>query len=34
MPHEPDFPKREWSGFHEPHTDYHLGGVRRRVPVL
>ena len=24
MPHEPDFPKREWSGFHETHVDYHL----------
>lgn len=24
LPHEPDFPKREWSGFHETHTDYHL----------
>lgn len=22
--HEPDFPKREWSGFHETFTDYHL----------
>ena len=22
--HEPDFPKREWSGFHETHVDYHL----------
>jgi nicotinamidase-related amidase len=21
---EPDFPKREWSGFHETHVDYHL----------
>ena len=21
---EPDFPKREWSGFHETHADYHL----------
>jgi nicotinamidase-related amidase len=24
LPHEPDFPKREWSGFHETHVDYHL----------
>ena len=24
LAHEPDFPKREWSGFHETHTDYHL----------
>ncbi|MEW6756579.1 MAG: isochorismatase family cysteine hydrolase, partial [Candidatus Latescibacterota bacterium] len=24
LPHEPDFPKREWSGFHETHLDYHL----------
>jgi nicotinamidase-related amidase len=24
LPHEPDFRKREWSGFHETHTDYHL----------
>lgn len=24
--HEPDFPKREWSGFHETHVDYHLSG--------
>ena len=24
LPHEPDFPKREWSGFHETHIDYHL----------
>jgi len=22
--HEPDFPKREWSGFHQTHVDYHL----------
>ena len=24
LPHEPDFPKREWSAFHETHVDYHL----------
>lgn len=24
LAHEPDFPKREWSGFHETHVDYHL----------
>ena len=24
LPHEPDFPKREWSGFHQTHVDYHL----------
>ena len=24
LPNEPDFPKREWSGFHETHVDYHL----------
>ncbi len=24
LSHEPDFPKREWSGFHETHVDYHL----------
>ena len=24
LEHEPDFPKREWSGFHETHVDYHL----------
>lgn len=24
LEHEPDFPKREWSGFHETHLDYHL----------
>jgi len=24
LPHEPDFPKREWSGFHETNVDYHL----------
>ena len=24
LPYEPDFPKREWSGFHETHVDYHL----------
>lgn len=24
LPHEPDFPKREWSGFHETHVDYTL----------
>jgi nicotinamidase-related amidase len=24
LPNEPDFPKREWSGFHETHADYHL----------
>jgi len=24
LPHEPDFPKREWSGFHETFVDYHL----------
>ena len=24
MPAEPDFPKREWSGFHETHVDYYL----------
>ena len=24
LPPEPDFPKREWSGFHETHVDYHL----------
>jgi nicotinamidase-related amidase len=24
LPQEPDFPKREWSGFHETHVDYHL----------
>lgn len=22
--HEPDFPKREWSGFHDTQVDYHL----------
>lgn len=24
LAHEPDFAKREWSGFHETHIDYHL----------
>ena len=24
LPHEPDFPKREWSGFHQTQVDYHL----------
>lgn len=24
LEHEPDFPKREWSGFHETFVDYHL----------
>jgi len=24
LPHEPQFPKREWSGFHQTHVDYHL----------
>ena len=24
LAHEPDFPKREWSGFSETHVDYHL----------
>ena len=24
LDHEPDFPKRQWSGFHDTHTDYHL----------
>ncbi|MCH2327126.1 MAG: isochorismatase family protein, partial [Rhodospirillales bacterium] len=24
LPDEPDFPKREWSGFHETQVDYHL----------
>ena len=24
LEHEPDFAKREWSGFHETHLDYHL----------
>ena len=24
LAHEPDFPKREWSGFYETHVDYHL----------
>lgn len=24
LPHEPDFPKREWSGFHETHVDFYL----------
>ena len=24
LEHEPDFPKREWSGFHETQVDYHL----------
>lgn len=24
LDHEPDFPKREWSGFHETHVDYYL----------
>ena len=24
LPYEPDFPKGEWSGFHDTHVDYHL----------
>jgi len=24
LAHEPDFPKHEWSGFHNTHVDYHL----------
>jgi nicotinamidase-related amidase len=32
LPHEPDFPKREWSGFHETHVDYHLR--TRRIETL
>ena len=24
LPHEPDFPKRQWSGFQETHVDHHL----------
>ena len=24
LDHEPDFPKRQWSGFHDTHTDHHL----------
>ena len=35
LPHEPDFPKREWSGFHETHVDYHLRchGIESLVAV-
>ncbi|MFA6107713.1 MAG: hypothetical protein WDA75_02990, partial [Candidatus Latescibacterota bacterium] len=35
LTHEPDFPKREWSGFHETHVDYHLRcyDVRNLVAV-
>ena len=39
LPDEPDFPKREWSGFHETHVDYHLlrhqdAGIGRIQPAL
>jgi nicotinamidase-related amidase len=35
LPDEPDFPKREWSGFHETHVDYHLRcyGIKTLVAV-
>ncbi len=35
LPHEPDFPKREWSGFHETHVDYHLRchGIQNLIAV-
>ena len=35
LAHEPDFPKREWSGFHETHTDYHLRchGIKTLIAV-
>lgn len=35
LPQEPDFPKREWSGFHETHVDYHLRcyGIRTLIAV-
>ena len=35
LEHEPDFPKREWSGFHETHVDYHLRchGIKTLIAV-
>ena len=35
LAHEPDFPKREWSGFHETHVDYHLRchGIKTLIAV-
>jgi nicotinamidase-related amidase len=35
LDHEPDFPKREWSGFHETFVDYHLRmyGIQTLIAV-